>query len=214
MQMKVEKDEGVMIAFRHTDFEHLRDECRSAPLSQLLRTDPMNEDLRRVFEIDKTLRVEDCKEWPPHTLMILNRPTVVQVCCWQRFCYEICKHYLIVMQVEVLLHRRTNRLFVVATTHLYFDPLKAHIKLTQACVCARHVLAVADDVQKRHPTRRVLVVLAGDLNATPDSPLYTLLSTGKVSRDAAAGDWRCIDHLLQSTSSGTISPADNDKVCC
>jgi endonuclease/exonuclease/phosphatase family metal-dependent hydrolase len=145
--------------------------------------------------------------------MILKRPAVVQVCCWRNFLFEFENNFIVVLQVEVLFHRRTSRLFVVATTHLHFDPLDSHIKLAQTCVCARHVLAVADDVQKRHPTRRVLVVFAGDLNVTPDSPSYTLLSTGQVSRDAAADDWRCIDRPL-STSGETVPPTDNDKVCC
>ncbi|POM63986.1 Hypothetical protein PHPALM_20546 [Phytophthora palmivora] len=65
--------------------------------------------------------------------------------------------------------------FVVANTHLLFNPNRGEIKLAQLDMLLRHVTSLR---QEHNPVLPVL--LSGDFNLAPHSPLYHFLSTGEL----------------------------------
>ena len=69
--------------------------------------------------------------------------------------------------VMALLHKATNKVLVVGTTHLAFNPYRGDWKLHQSV----HLLATIDDVVRRCSPHQCSVVVCGDLNSTPDSHL-------------------------------------------
>lgn len=79
----------------------------------------------------------------------------------------------------VLLLRPTNgqsdsSFICVANTHLLYNPRRGDIKLAQLAI----LLAEIDRLCRRADGSSNPVVLCGDLNSTPHSPLYGLLTTG------------------------------------
>ena len=68
--------------------------------------------------------------------------------------------------VMALLHKATNQVLVVGTTHLAFNPYRGDWKLHQSA----HLLATIDDVVRRQ-SHQCSVIVCGDLNSTPDSHL-------------------------------------------
>lgn len=63
--------------------------------------------------------------------------------------------------------------FVVANTHLLFNPNRGEIKLAQLDMLLKHLTSVRQDQNAMLP-----VLLSGDFNLAPHSPLYHYLSTG------------------------------------
>lgn len=61
---------------------------------------------------------------------------------------------------------------VLATTHLVFNPKRGDVKLAQLQIVTGEIAAKATEVQACG------VILCGDFNLTPDSPLYAFLSQG------------------------------------
>ncbi|XP_062863879.1 protein angel homolog 1-like [Trichomycterus rosablanca] len=70
----------------------------------------------------------------------------------------------------------TFRPICVANTHLLFNPRRGDVKLAQLAI----VLAEIDKVTKQCKVKGhdCEVILCGDLNSTPNMPLYELISTG------------------------------------
>lgn len=64
---------------------------------------------------------------------------------------------------------------VVANTHLYWDPELADVKLFQMDAFMQELELL---IQTRGLPQDVPIILAGDLNSTPDSAVYELLSNG------------------------------------
>ncbi|KAM4662495.1 protein angel homolog 1 [Discoglossus pictus] len=62
----------------------------------------------------------------------------------------------------------------VANTHLLYNPRRGDIKLAQLAL----FLAEIDKVSRMPRGAHCPIILCGDLNATPDSPLYRLLRNG------------------------------------
>lgn len=62
----------------------------------------------------------------------------------------------------------------VANTHLLYNPRRGDIKLAQLAL----LLAEVDKVSGPSGGRRSPIILCGDLNTTPHSPLYQLLHNG------------------------------------
>ncbi|XP_075470806.1 protein angel homolog 1 isoform X2 [Ascaphus truei] len=71
----------------------------------------------------------------------------------------------------------------VANTHLLYNPRRGDIKLAQLAL----FLAEIDKVARTPEGSHCPIILCGDLNATPDSPLYRLLRYGSLNcRDLPA----------------------------
>ncbi|GFH11977.1 endo/exonuclease/phosphatase domain-containing protein, partial [Haematococcus lacustris] len=77
---------------------------------------------------------------------------------------------------------------VVANTHVCFDPDKGHVKLGQA----RTLFTAAHELGQPHSC---LVVVAGDFNTCPASPLYHFMEQGSLdlmtTQLTALSDLRC-----------------------
>ncbi|KAG2761089.1 hypothetical protein PC129_g13057 [Phytophthora cactorum] len=65
--------------------------------------------------------------------------------------------------------------FVVANTHLLFNPNRGEIKLAQLDMLLKHLTSLRQEHNLILP-----VLLSGDFNLAPHSPLYHFLSTGKL----------------------------------
>lgn len=70
-------------------------------------------------------------------------------------------------------HRRRKRRLCVATTHIFWDPEYADVKLWQTWV-------LLQELEKLIMHRNYPLVLCGDFNSMPDSSVYQLLTTGQV----------------------------------
>ncbi|XP_061853794.1 protein angel homolog 1 isoform X3 [Colius striatus] len=65
----------------------------------------------------------------------------------------------------------------VATTHLLFNPRRGDIKLAQMAL----LLAEIDKIARTTEGSYYPVILCGDLNSVPDSPLYKFICNGELS---------------------------------
>ncbi|XP_040267182.1 protein angel homolog 1 isoform X2 [Bufo bufo] len=79
--------------------------------------------------------------------------------------------------------RATAPRLCVANTHLLYNPQRGDIKLAQLAL----LLAEVETLSRNPGGSRCPIILCGDLNATPDSPLYQLLYNGVLNyRDLPA----------------------------
>ncbi|KAG7389709.1 RNA exonuclease ngl2 [Phytophthora pseudosyringae] len=65
--------------------------------------------------------------------------------------------------------------FVVANTHLLFNPNRGEIKLAQLDMLLKHLTSLRQEHGPMLP-----ILLSGDFNLAPHSPLYHFLSTGEL----------------------------------
>lgn len=65
----------------------------------------------------------------------------------------------------------------VANTHVLFNPRRGDIKLAQMAL----LLAEIDKIAKTTEGSYYPVILCGDLNSVPDSPLYKFIRNGELS---------------------------------
>ncbi|KAL4613187.1 hypothetical protein GN956_G23416, partial [Arapaima gigas] len=74
--------------------------------------------------------------------------------------------------------RAPGPLLCVATTHLLFNPRRGDVKLAQLAV----LLAEIDEAVKPWKSKGVHcpIILCGDFNALPNTPLYQLITTGQL----------------------------------
>lgn len=83
----------------------------------------------------------------------------------------------------------SNILLHVATTHLLYNPKRGDVKLCQlrwllAELDRMALIEVKGDERRYHP-----VILCGDLNIEPNSPLYQFIETGRINvANAMSGD--------------------------
>lgn len=68
----------------------------------------------------------------------------------------------------------TSTPLCVVNTHLLYNPRRGDIKLAQLAL----LLAEVEKLSRHPDGSRCPIILCGDLNATPDSPLYQLLYNG------------------------------------
>jgi protein angel len=81
----------------------------------------------------------------------------------------------------------SDDLFCVATTHLLFSPKRGDIKLAQT----QYFLAEIDRLSMKDSTLNTYypIIICGDFNAQPQSPLSKFLINGNIKYDA----YRCIE---------------------
>lgn len=103
--------------------------------------------------------------------------------------------------VVVLAHRGTGRTVCVANTHLLYNPKRGDVKLGQLCMLLAELHRVAPDQP---------LVLCGDFNTLPRSPLHELLHTGRLrldglQRDLLSGQARFVTpHIYEQWLSGQL----------
>lgn len=83
----------------------------------------------------------------------------------------------------------------VANTHVLFNPRRGDIKLAQMAL----LLAEIDKIAKTAEGQYYPVILCGDLNSVPDSPLYKFIRNGQLSyqgmpawKVGASQNWDCV----------------------
>jgi protein angel len=78
-------------------------------------------------------------------------------------------------------HSTSDDLFCVATTHLLFSPKRGDIKLAQI----QYFLAEIDHLSRKDSTRNSYypIIICGDLNAQPQSPLSNFVINGHIKYD-------------------------------
>ena len=78
-------------------------------------------------------------------------------------------------------HATSDDLFCVATTHLLFSPKRGDIKLAQT----QYFLAEIDRLARRESTDNSYypIIICGDFNAQPQSPLSNFLLNGHIKYD-------------------------------
>lgn len=86
-----------------------------------------------------------------------------------------------IASVCVLRDKKTDKLMVVVSAHLYWNPKCVDIKILQATILLRHV----NDVAKKHSPNVGAVILCGDLNSVPSSAVFSILTTGKLDHNHA-----------------------------
>jgi mRNA deadenylase 3'-5' endonuclease subunit Ccr4 len=74
--------------------------------------------------------------------------------------------------------RRRKRRLCVANTHIYWDPEFEDVKLWQTWV-------LCQELEKLVWDRQLPMLLCGDFNSMPDSPVYDLLAADRRVRYAA-----------------------------
>lgn len=91
----------------------------------------------------------------------------------------------------------------VSTTHLLFNPRRGDIKLAQLCLLLAEIdrLAFCGDSPDGKP-RYYPILLCGDMNSEPHSPLYTFLTRGSL----------CYEGLLSGDVSGQSDGANRGKL--
>jgi mRNA deadenylase 3'-5' endonuclease subunit Ccr4 len=101
---------------------------------------------------------------------------------------------------------QAQRVVVVATAHLFWDPSAAYVKQEQMeyVLCALRVFV--DDVSEQHSLDAPPPLLfAGDFNSLPESAIYALLSTGSV--EASAKPRRDMRAIVNSSATRGASAA-------
>ena len=74
------------------------------------------------------------------------------------------------------------RRFALSNTHIFWDPAYEYVKLMQAQIQIEELLALQRQytADAAHP---LPLIITGDYNSTPDSGVYELFSTGRLSPD-------------------------------
>lgn len=87
----------------------------------------------------------------------------------------------------------------VANTHVLFNPRRGDIKLAQMAL----LLAEIDKIAKTPEGSYYPVILCGDLNSVPDSPLYKFIRNGQLSY-----------HGMPAWKVGASQSSDCVALCC
>nr|XP_014352064.1 PREDICTED: protein angel homolog 2 [Latimeria chalumnae] len=74
--------------------------------------------------------------------------------------------------------RRASTHICVANTHLLYNPRRGDIKLTQLAL----LLAEVDNVAHQKDGTYCPIILCGDFNSTPVSPLYSFIKEGNLEK--------------------------------
>ncbi|KAH0622712.1 hypothetical protein JD844_025252 [Phrynosoma platyrhinos] len=88
----------------------------------------------------------------------------------------------LVLLLEPQFYCKTNTAICVANTHLLYNPRRGDIKLTQLAM----LLAEITNVAIRENGHFCPLVICGDFNSVPHSPLYNFLREGKLNYEGLA----------------------------
>merc|ERR550519_882932 len=82
--------------------------------------------------------------------------------------------------VAVLRHQMTNEPIVIATTHLVFNPYRGDWKMKQALHLMAEVNNQVNNLKSSPNRNRVPVIICGDLNSSPSSPLISYFKKSEI----------------------------------
>ncbi|XP_013133622.1 PREDICTED: 2',5'-phosphodiesterase 12 [Papilio polytes] len=113
-----------------------------------------------------------------------------------------------------------DEIVIIANTHLYFHPDADHIRLLQGGIIIYWLSDIRDNVIKKHPGKRISLILSGDFNSVPSCGIYQLYTTG-VAPDSLP-DWQsnaeekisdlCLSHDFSLGSACGTPPFTNFTV--
>lgn len=91
------------------------------------------------------------------------------------------------LQVTLLRVKDSNRLLLVANTHLYFHPDADHIRLLQIGLSMLYIENYMKDLSVRHSDAQIALIFCGDFNSVPECGIYKLMTENHVPQDFI--DW-------------------------
>lgn len=89
------------------------------------------------------------------------------------------------VQVTTIKAIDTNKIVIVANTHLYFHPDAAHIRLLQIAFCMKYVESVYHQIKKELSLdgNDISIIFCGDFNSVPESGLFKLMTQQHVEEN-------------------------------
>ncbi|XP_063706039.1 2',5'-phosphodiesterase 12 [Culicoides brevitarsis] len=91
------------------------------------------------------------------------------------------------LQVTLLRVKDSNKLLLVANTHLYFHPDADHIRLLQIGLSMLFIENYRKELKTRFPNDQIALVFCGDFNSVPECGIYKLMTEKFVPQDFI--DW-------------------------
>uniref|UniRef100_A0A8C0B9A0 Angel homolog 2 n=1 Tax=Buteo japonicus TaxID=224669 RepID=A0A8C0B9A0_9AVES len=88
----------------------------------------------------------------------------------------------LVLLLEPILHCKTNAAICIANTHLLYNPRRGDIKLTQLAMLLAEIASVAPQKDGTFCP----IIICGDFNSVPGSPLYRFIKEGKLNYEGLA----------------------------
>ncbi|TRY68862.1 hypothetical protein TCAL_05072 [Tigriopus californicus] len=96
-----------------------------------------------------------------------------------------------IVQLVVLKHKSSERLVIVANTHMYFKPEADHVRLLQSAVILRELAEKQKKMTFAHPKCRISVMICGDFNSTPPCGVFEYYTKGSIAPDHP--EWRVVE---------------------
>lgn len=96
-----------------------------------------------------------------------------------------------VVQLVVLKHKSSERLVIVANTHMYFKPEADHVRLLQSAVILRELAEKKRKLVLKHPKCNISVLICGDFNSTPPCGVFEFYTKGSISSDHP--EWQVVE---------------------
>ncbi|XP_068025705.1 protein angel homolog 2 isoform X2 [Melanerpes formicivorus] len=88
----------------------------------------------------------------------------------------------LVLLLQPRLHCKANAAICVANTHLLYNPRRGDIKLTQLAMLLAEIASVAPQKDGTFCP----IIICGDFNSVPGSPLYSFIKEGKLNYEGLA----------------------------
>ncbi|NWQ73234.1 ANGE2 protein, partial [Columbina picui] len=88
----------------------------------------------------------------------------------------------LVLLLQPKFHCKTNAAICIANTHLLYNPRRGDIKLTQLAILLAEIASVAPQKDGTFCP----IILCGDFNSVPGSPLYRFIKEGKLNYEGLA----------------------------
>lgn len=100
----------------------------------------------------------------------------------------------LVLLLQPRFHCKANAAICIANTHLLYNPRRGDIKLTQLAMLLAEIASVAPQKDGSFCP----IILCGDFNSVPGSPLYRFIKEGKLNYEGLAiGKVGCASHFSQ-----------------
>ncbi|XP_035757488.1 protein angel homolog 2 isoform X3 [Egretta garzetta] len=88
----------------------------------------------------------------------------------------------LVLLLQPRFHCETNAAICIANTHLLYNPRRGDIKLTQLAMLLAEIASVAPQKDGTYCP----IIICGDFNSVPGSPLYRFIKEGKLNYEGLA----------------------------